>query len=169
MTQERAGVPRSLEACASCMQRPSRTEAEAPDASSAITSHLKRRRCPSRRSPFAVDLSPRPGQPPAADGCVCVRVTVESAGAVELCGSRCCSSVAFASRVEEVHGEPAYIIRNLLQHLLELRVSERLPQLVALRHHQYHVLQLACLRTRGTREQAAAGELPTCKSAPCRA
>ena len=118
--------------------------------SSAITSHLKRRRCPSRRLPFAVDLSPPSTssrrQPPAADGCACVRVTVERRWLVELCGSRCCSSVAFASRMEEMHGEPAYIVRNLLKHLLELRVRERLPQLVALRHHQDHVLQLACLR-----------------------
>ena len=68
-----------------------------------------------------------------------------------------------------MHGEPAYIIRNLLKHLLELRVSERLPQLVALRHHQHHVLQLACLRPCGTREQAAAGELSTGESTPCRA
>ena len=45
-----------------------------------------------------------------------------------------------------MRGEPAYAIRNLLEHLLELRVRERLPQLVALRHHQDHVLQLACLR-----------------------
>jgi hypothetical protein len=71
--------------------------------------------------------------------------------------------------MEEMHGEPAYIIRNLLKHLLELRVSERLPQLVALRHHQHHVLQLACLRPCGTREQAAAGELSTGESTPCRA
>ena len=75
---------------------------------------------------------------------------------VELCGSRCCSSEAFASRMEEMHGEPAYTIRDLLQHLLELRVRERLPQLVALRHHQDHVLELACLRPCGTRERAAA-------------
>ena len=69
--------------------------------------------------------------------------------------------------MEEMHGEPAYTIRNLLKHLLELRVRERLPQLVALRHHQDHVLQLACLRPCGKREQEAADELTTGESAPC--
>ena len=96
-----------------------------------------------------------------------VRARAVSAGVGSLCGSRCCSREAFATGMEEMHGEPAYTIRNLLKHLLELRVRERLPQLVALRHHQDHVLQLACLRPCGKREQAAADELTTGESAPC--
>lgn len=146
------------------MQRPSRTEPEAPDV---VSDHKPSKETSLSESSFAirrrsittVDLV----SPPAP----CrrrVRVRARdlwSAGGLWscVCGSRCCSSVAFASRMEEMHGEPAYIVRNLLKHLLELRVRERLPQLVALRHHQHHVLQLACLRPCGTCEQAAAGEL----------
>ena len=161
---------RRLACMSMCTQRPSRStrcivsDHKPSKETSLSESSLAIR----RRSITTVDLvsSPAPCRR-------WVRVRACDCGApalrVELCVYRCCSSVAFASRMEEMHGEPAYIIRNLLKHLLELRVSERLPQLVALRHHQHHVLQLACLRPCGTREQAAAGELSTGESTPCRA